>query len=276
MNHRIIDWTAAAAFTLALGVSSLWGEYERADIAKEKAEAFQEKAQVVERDFQQEASPILSQDQRNVLEEIAAALERENLEEAARVINREEDLLTGLFYETMDSRRYLYSDRELKEDIEGEGMVLTKAGTVFFGSFKDGRPHGKCLVLQVVELDAPRYDYSDGLWQNGMMEGEGHTGYCYYEGSPIGEARDVCKRGQFSGNLMEGPITYTTINDKNEEAVWEISVREGTAVLDDNWTYLEDLGEYQIMSVDNDNHAYMLSEEQSLQPIWANIFLWDE
>ncbi|MCC8025450.1 MAG: hypothetical protein LIP16_09150 [Clostridium sp.] len=277
MNRNITDWTAAAAFVLVLGVSSLWGEYQRADMAREKAETFQEKAQERERALeQQERSPALSGEERKALEEIASALGKKNLKEAAGVMNREEELLAGLFYETMAGRRYLYDGAALNEEIEGEGLVLTKAGTVFYGAFEGGRPQGQCLALQVVELDAPRYDYSDGLWQNGVMEGRGHTGYCYYERSPVGEARDVCRRGQFSGNLMEGRIAYITTNEKGEESLWEFDVEAGVTVLDDSWTYLSSLEEYQLISVDNDHHAYVLGEDQARQPMWANTLLWDE
>lgn len=191
-------------------------------------------------------------------------------------MNREEELFVELFYEKMDGRRYLFDGQNLKEEIDGEGMVLTKAGTVFYGSFQGGRPHGLCLALQVVDLEAPRYDYADGLWQNGVMEGEGSTGYCYYQGGPMEEARAVCRKGQFSGNLMEGQITYRTTNDKKEATVWNITVKDGVVVLDDRWTYLEDRRGYQLMATDNDSHAYVLGEDQAWQPMWANILQWEE
>ena len=81
-------------------------------------------------------------------------------------------------------------------------MVFTTAGTVYYGTFKAGKPEGQCTALQVVDLDAPRYDYSQGIWKDGRMEGKGHTGYCYFERSPEGEARDICKTGTFSLVLL--------------------------------------------------------------------------
>ena len=112
-----------------------------------------------------------------------------------------------LFYEVMDGARYLYDGRSFSQSMEGEGLVLTMPKTLYYGTFKGGRPEGECTALQVVELDAPRYDYSQGLWKDGKMEGLGHTGYCYYETSPEGEARDVCKTGRFSGDRLEGEVT---------------------------------------------------------------------
>ena len=77
--------------------------------------------------------------------------------------------------------------------MEGEGLVLTMPKTLYYGTFKGGRPEGECTALQVVELDAPRYDYSQGIvegWEDG---GLGHTGYCYYETSRKGKP-GMCAR----------------------------------------------------------------------------------
>lgn len=277
MKDKRIDWTAAAVFALVLALSSLWGAHERAATAKEKAADLQAKAQAEERDLvQQSELPVLSKKETSVLRELISALENRKLKEASIVISREEELFVELFYEKMDGRRYLFDGQNLKAEIDGEGLVLTKAGTVFYGSFQGGRPHGSCLALQVVDLEAPRYDYADGLWQNGVMEGEGSTGYCYYQGGPIEEARAVCRKGRFSGNLMEGKVTYRTTNDKKEAAVWNITVKDGVVVLDDRWTYLKDQREYQLMATDNDSHAYVLGEDQARQPMWANILQWEE
>ena len=63
----------------------------------------------------------------------------------------------------------------------------------------------------------------------------GHTGYCYYENSPRGEARDVCKTGRFSGDRLEGEVTYTTLNQEGETSTWKLEVKDGTVQLDDRW-----------------------------------------
>lgn len=275
MNNRIIDWTAAVAFVLVLGISSLWGGYVRMNDTGVKEEGVETQA-AKETLEELERGPVLREEERDVLEEIASSMKERDLREAARIMNRQEEILVSLFYETMDSQRYLYDGMELKGEIEGEGMVLTKAGTVFYGSFQDGMPHGTCLALQMVELDAPRYDFADGIWQNGRMEGEGHTGYCYYENVPPGEAGDVCRKGEFSGDLMEGEITYITTNDKNEDSTWKFTVKDGKVEIDESWNYLEKSGEYQLMSLEDDSHAYVMGEEQMGLAVWANQLRWEE
>ena len=171
----------------------------------------------------------------------------------------EEELLT-LFYEVMDGTRYLYDGQSFSLSIEGKGLVLTMPKILYYGAFKAGRPEGDCTALQVVELDAPRYDYSQGLWKDGKMEGDGHTGYCYYENSPRGEARDVCKTGRFSGDRLEG----------------KLEVKDGTVQLDDRWIHIEERGEYQLMSQEDDSHAYIMDEKLAGQPVWINLLAWEE
>ena len=100
------------------------------------------------------------------------ALEAQDLESAARVMDRGEEELLTLFYEVMDGTRYLYDGQSFSLSIEGKGLVLTMPKTLYYGAFKGGRPEGDCTALQVVELDAPRYDYSQGLWKDGKMEGD--------------------------------------------------------------------------------------------------------
>jgi len=108
------------------------------------------------------------------------------------------------------------------------------------------------------------------------MEGDGHTGYCYYENSPRGEARDVCKTGRFSGDRLEGEVTYTTLNQEGETSTWKLEVKDGTVQLDDRWIYIEERGEYQLMSQEDDSHAYIMDEKLADQPVWINLLAWEE
>ena len=67
-----------------------------------------------------------------------------------------------------------------------------RAGTVLYGTFKDGKPSGQCVALQAITLDeGVRYDYSDGTWVDGVMEGPGECGYDYYEGFLLYTSRGV-------------------------------------------------------------------------------------
>ena len=55
-------------------------------------------------------------------------------------------------------------------------------------------------------VDSPRYNYSDGIWENGKMNGQGTTGYCYYENVPQGEYAWAVKTGVFADDQMEGDV----------------------------------------------------------------------
>lgn len=223
-----------------------------------------------------EILPDVTQSQKEVLAEIMEALEAQDLETAARVMDREEETLMTLFYEAMGGTRYLYDGQSFSGSIEGMGLVLTMPKTLYYGTFQNGKPEGECTALQVVELDAPRYDYSQGLWKDGKMEGQGHTGYCYYETGPEGEARDVCKTGRFSGDRMEGEVTYTTLNQEGETSTWKLETKDGTVQLDHRWIYIEERGEYQLMSQEDDSHAYIMDGNLADQPVWINLLAWEE
>ncbi len=311
-NDTRTDMAAATAFAVVLGISAFWGQHDRAyDQAHgrtgsaygrmyeqagpedengnpvSKADAYPDTAAVQAAEGpgenparpggeDAEILPDVTESQKAVLDEIMEALEAQDLESAARVMDRGEEELLTLFYEVMDGTRYLYDGQSFSLSIEGKGLVLTMPKTLYYGAFKAGRPEGDCTALQVVELDAPRYDYSQGLWKDGKMEGDGHAGYCYYENSPQGEARDVCKTGRFTGDRLEGEVTYTTLNQEGETSTWKLEVKDGTVQLDDRWIHIEERGEYQLMSQEDDSHAYIMDEKLAGQPVWINLLAWEE
>lgn len=186
----------------------------------------------------------------------------------------EEELLT-LFYEVMDGTRYLYDGQSFSLSIEGKGLVLTMPKILYYGAFKAGRPEGDCTALQVVELDAPRYDYSQGLWKDGKWRAMVIQDTAIMRTAP-GEARDVCKTGRFSGDRLEGEVTYTTLNQEGETSTWKLEVKDGTVQLDDRWIHIEERGEYQLMSQEDDSHAYIMDEKLAGQPVWINLLAWEE
>lgn len=279
---------AAAAFAVVLGISCFlggrlgYGAGESNVAAETETEMaaqtrmIQDAAVMPEETAQMADVLILDGEQKEAAGEIMAALSQGKLAEAAAVMERREECLQELFYTTLNGERYLYDGESFRKEIEGPGMVFTKASTVYYGNFKNGKPDGQCMAFQAVALDAPRYDYSQGMWRNGRMEGDGHTGYCYYETSPRGEARDICKTGTFSSDLMEGDVTYISMNGEDGRSTWKFSVAKGVVVTDERWSYTESTGEYQLLSEDNDNHAYVLEEEQITQPMWQNLLVWDE
>ena len=293
-KYSVMDRTAAAAFAIVLGISGLWGLMEQenapgkiraamvreaadpADMAADSAEESGAEQNAAGRASRESAAVVLDEKQMETVSDIMAALEKGNLKEAASVMECEADMLADMFYTAMDGVRYLFDGSSFQADIDGRGMVFTKAGTVYYGTFKAGKPEGQCTALQVVDLDAPRYDYSQGIWKDGRMEGKGHTGYCYFERSPEGEARDICKTGTFSQDLMEGDVVYTSMNEEDQVSTWKLRVEHGIAFMDDRWDYVESTGEYQLLSEDNDNHAYVVEEDQAAMPMWVNLLIWDE
>lgn len=317
IRHRVTDITAAAAFAVVLGISSIWGLSSHENAAAQGKVAVRNgaadaqdsagiqggagtqddmvmqgaAAQRGDVAFRVESSPMdgggsesagieetiyLDVSQAKALRDISGALEQQRLEDAARIMEREEESLLDLFYNVMNGRRLLYDGLTFQTEIDGRGMVFTKAGTVFYGTFSKGKPEGQCTALQAVNLDAPRYDYSQGMWKDGRMDGPGHTGYCYYERIPRGESRDICRTGTFTKDRMEGGVTYTSMNGEDEISIWKFNVKNGVVVKDDRWYYINSTGEYQLLSEDNDSHAYVLGENQMMQPMWQNMLVWEE
>lgn len=217
----------------------------------------------------------LTADQLKAAEQIFSALGSLDMEQAARIMDREQEVLTDLFYETMGGKRYLYTPSGFTDQIEGEGMVFTMPGTVFYGYFKDGKPRGECLALQFINVDSPRYNYSYGIWRDGRMTGYGSTGYCYYENIPQGETAKTVKQGNFKNDLLEGEISYETTGADGTVSHWYMAVSEGVTVIDTRWTWLEEEKEYQLMSADARSHGYFISEEQTGQVMWMNLLGWE-
>ena len=217
----------------------------------------------------------LTPEQLDAVKRIDSALSSQDMEQAARILDKEQDILATLFYENMAGSRYLYTPSGFTSQIEGEGMVFTMPGTVFYGFFKDGKPRGECLALQFINVDSPRYNYSYGIWRNGKMTGYGSTGYCYYENVPLGENVKTVKQGNFKDDLLEGEISYETKDIDGTISHWYMAVSEGVTVIDTRWTRLEESKEYQLMSADAQSHAYLIGDDQIGQVMLMNLLGWD-
>ena len=217
----------------------------------------------------------LTPEQLDAVKRIDSALSSQDMEQAARILDKEQDILATLFNENRAESRYLYTPSGFTSQIEGEGMVFTMPGTVFYGFFKDGKPRGECLALQFINVDSPRYNYSYGIWRNGKMTGYGSTGYCYYENVPLGENVKTVKQGNFKDDLLEGEISYETKDIDGTISHWYMAVSEGVTVIDTRWTRLEESKEYQLMSADAQSHAYLIGDDQIGQVMWMNLLGWD-
>ena len=268
---------AAVMATLALAAVCWLGRGEYGSLRKNADSKTEETGAALEvQEAGQQQAPVLGEEQLSVVKAINQALEQENRKEAVRILEQQQDLLAGMFYETLKGGRYLFDGEELRPLTEGEGLVFTKPGALFFGSFAEGKPEGECLALQLISFEAPRCDYSSGFWKAGKMEGSGVTGYCYYEAVPENQPREIKKTGTFKGNMMDGTILYESTSPQGETVKWEVTAKDGVTQLDESWIYLEKEGEYQLPSSENGRNAYILSKDQVSQPVWRNLIEWEE
>ncbi len=214
----------------------------------------------------------LTSEDKEFLNSLIKRFDSGDLEGAARLLD-EYDIPWKEFpcmYDGTVMRTELTADR---------GLVFLKTSTVFYGEFKDGVPNGTCTALQVISLEeGKRYDYSYGTWANGKMNGNGATGYNYYDG--VGEEINKlsAKEGVFKDNRMEGEVTYTSTNAAGEKAVWKFLAEDGRIVLDDRWIKGADsfgTTTYKLMANDEKNHAYTLSEADLQEDRWKNFIEYD-
>lgn len=220
-------------------------------------------------------APELNEQEWATVQRLAAAVKSGNKERIASELLADGDTLSWLYYETFGEERYRYDGTEFRTDLAGEGMVLTGAASVFYGSFGENGPEGRCTALQAVELEKPRYDYSEGIWKDGRMDGAGVSGYRYYQGPPQGEAEEIRREGRFVRGKMEGTITYRNTGSDGVTATYTMEVKEGVTQPDDRWIPGPEEGVYHLEADDNPAYAYALTEEEMKQPRWVNLLVWD-
>lgn len=223
----------------------------------------------------QSEAPELNEQERAAVQRLAAAVKSGNKERIASELLADGDTLSWLYYETFGEERYRYDGTEFRTDLAGEGMVLTGAASVFYGSFGENGPEGRCTALQAVELEKPRYDYSEGIWKDGRMDGAGVSGYRYYQGPPQGEAEEIRREGRFVRGKMEGTITYRNTGSDGVTATYTMEVKEGVTQPDGRWIPGPEEGVYHLEADDNPAYAYALTEEEMKQPRWVNLLVWD-
>lgn len=227
-----------------------------------------------------------------------------DLEGAARVLNENDTAFQDLFFEKLADETCLYipaNDSEgglphsstvdaqgddphtggvMKDEADGHGLVFQRAGTIFYGDFKDGKPSGQCVALQAITLDeGVRYDYSVGTWTDGVMNGAGECGYDYYEGVTGDGAKKTVKKGNFADDLMEGEITYTSVNGNGESTSWTMTVENGVIVPDAGWisdTSDDGTPVFRLMADTDDVHAYVVEADAMEEVRWKNMIEWGE
>lgn len=222
----------------------------------------------------QETLPQLADSQIELLEQIENAIEHDRLDEAAKLMLDHGERLWVLYHDVLGGEPYLFSDGQLSDELEGEGLVFRKPSTVFYGEFADGRPEGQVTAMQVIRIDYPRYDYSSGIWSKGQMNGQGTVGYHYYEG--VGEEnRAVSRTGTFVKDKMDGEVIYSTTNAEDAVATWNMTVEKGNLVLDEQWTFDEEKKTYQLVTNEYGGHAFVTSEEAAKSMMFENMIPWE-
>ncbi len=251
------------------------------ETANETAGEREEDAVLAEKSESETSDPLqslyenLPQDQKQLLEDIRKSMETKDMTQTAKLLDKKQEVLAELFYGTFEGQRFLYDGNGVSSEIEGVGLVFTMPEIVFYGTFENGHPQGSCLALQFINVDSPRYNYSDGIWDNGKMNGQGTTGYCYYENIPQGENAWAVKTGGFVDDQLEGDIVYEIKGSDESVSHWNMLISQGKLQLDDRWTHLDDMGEYQLMSSDSVSHAYIIADDQLEQLLWMNLLGWE-
>lgn len=237
------------------------------------------KTQIVEETGTPKESPVespvvLSEKQIQLLKDLEQQLEEGNLEGAARMLIDKEQQFVSLFYTTLEGKDYLCSNGAVTDEIEGIGLVFQKPGTLFYGSFQNGLPEGTLTAMQAIDLGTPRYDYSVGTWSDGFMEGDGTIGYRFYGEVEENMPKEVKKEGHFTGDLMDGAIVYTSVDQDDGQLVWNIEAALGVTVLSENWSYNEAEDAYQLITESDKTAAYTLEKQDAESIRWLNLISW--
>ena len=206
--------------------------------------------------------PQLERDQIELLDRLTEVLKGRDLEAGGSLLLDHEQKLEYLFYQVMKGEYYLYRDGRLYGELDGEGLVLTRSTAAFYGTFENGMPEGSGVSVQGIELDGLRYDYADGQWSGGKLDGEAEAGYHYYEGSGDGESLEVKRAGTFVEDLMDGAFTYETVSADGEVTVWDMEAENGKTKLDDRWVHDEEKQYYYLPSRDISNHTYVIPDSE--------------
>lgn len=228
--------------------------------------------------LQTEPEPLVcevSQAEQTIIDALWERLEAGDDEGAARVLNDNDEQLQILFYTTMNAADWRYDGTRLTDELDGTGLVFRRPTSIYYGELSGGLPGGTGMVLQASRIHAGRYDYAKGVWRQGMLEGEGSSGYRYYEEPEAEELMEVAKSGVFHENLMDGAVTYTSVNKEGAVSSWLFYAENGVTVLDESWIYEEERGEYQLFSQEDDTHAYILPQDDAETAIWKNQVSWE-
>ena len=229
----------------------------------------------------------VSKEEAELLSSLYSAMAAKSYVEAAQIMNDHETEFEILTEETLQGEKFCYYEvrqtdganekkmERLSETGTENGLVLSRYNTVFFGEFKNGKPEGEAAAIQTMILDEPRYTFASGHWTDGKMNGEGKTGYHYYENAPESGLVYTEKAGNYLDNQLDGVFTYVTENGAGERLTWEIQAVNGSTVLTEDWVHFPFRKEYMLSAKESEERAYVLTEERASAVIWNNLITWD-
>lgn len=217
---------------------------------------------------------LLEGEVREAYQKLFEALSDEKYGEAADCLYAQEDILESFYETTLGGECYLYDGESLKKEDSGYGLLVNQSGIAYLGDWKNGLPDGEGTAIRVLVLDDIRYDLSSGGWKEGKMNGDGVTGYCYYNGVEEPRIREIWKKGTFEENLMSGEIAYSSINAAGEEIQWKILAEGGKTVVDERWTASEENTQFRLSSETSDLHDYVLQAGRTDEVMWKNMVEW--
>lgn len=272
-------WFFCVLLAVILAVFGTAGSWRQKKRAEEEVSVEQEqKMASIESSLEAETAEKtvkLTDGQKQILNSLTEKFQEEDLESTARIISENEPVLEELFFDSLADKVFLYNGQTMTDQAEGEGLVFTRASTVFFGNFQDGKPEGQCTAIQVLHLEeGNRYDYSKGTWKKGKMNGQGECGYDYFDGLEGEGPETVIKQGTFSEDQLEGEIQYVNVGADGVWITWNMTVSKGQIVLDDRWSRTEDSQGrpvYQLMDSGGAGYAYQMEETSLGQGMWRNM-----
>lgn len=129
---------------------------------------------------QKTVETVLLSDEKELLNMIYHGIEDEKYEEIGYLIIEYKNELDHIIENRLKGNKQLYTEDGFSEEIEGTGMVLQGADTIFLGKFYKGKPEGEVKVIYATTNDDD--DDEKIIWINyGVIEWQN------------GEPHDTCK-----------------------------------------------------------------------------------
>lgn len=191
-------------------------------------------------------------------------------------------MINEFFSETCQSRPFFYAGGSAVSGLTpdaapDEAIVFSDITTVFYGSFRNSLPEGECGAVRVyVTTDnRVRYDFSEGSWSEGMMNGHGTTGFNYldYDENNIvpDQIYNTGRTGVFEDDMMNGEVTMTVLAGDQKDH-YTCNVDYGMIKIDDKW--IEDGDTYKLACDNGGDRYFEIDKDKVASTLWAGEVYW--